>query len=276
LLPFSQGALLCAHDTERRPSALGEQLAKGGADSAQGYREARQRVDDTLRTIAQIADTVNTRDMPAAALQSDDPSALEKEAINNGLTIVPFQTAAGASSLVNKGLTEDGRWESKAGLRLVSSSRPERQSHPSSVLSRRTRWELKAGIRPVSSGGIKPYSTEFFGSERQSHSSSMLSLLKREEQQGNSWERKHGMIPFTSHQQEHLRFYVMERPGSGHAAEGTLTRRALALGLGLLPSSSPRAEVLEDDPCSSQHQWGDFCKNREAEKDEWETYVPTP
>lgn len=104
----------------------------------------------------------------------------------------------------------------------------------------------------------------------------MLSLLRREEQQGNSWERKHGMIPFTSHQEEHLRFSVMERPGSGHSAEGTLTRRALALGLGLLPSSSPRAEVLEDDPCSSQHQWGVFCKNREAEKDEWETYVPTP
>ncbi len=264
MIPFSQGALLSAHDTDRRPSALGEH-------SAQGYREARKRVDDALRTIAQIAGTVNTGDMPAAALQ-DDPSELEKEALSNGLTIVPLQTAAGASSLVNKGLTEDGRWESKAGLRLVSSRGSELQSRPRSVLSQRTRWESKAGLR-VSSGGITPHSTDSFGSERQSHSSSMLSLLRREEQQGNSWERKHGMIPFTSHQQEHLRFSVMERPGSGHAAEGTLMRRALALGLGLLPSSSPRAEVLEDDPCSSQHQWGDFCKNREAEKDEWETYV---
>jgi hypothetical protein len=32
---------------------------------------------------------------------------------------------------------------------------------------------------------------------------------------------------------------------------------------------TPRgAEELEDDPCSEQHQWGPFCKNR-AEEDDW-------
>ena len=143
-------------------------------DKAHGVRAIdalKQRVRSGRET--ELADTgladftVNTGDMTPAAHQLDQPSELEKEALSDGLTLVPLQAAAGgASSLVNRGLSEDGKWESKEGLRLVSSWGSARQSHPSSMLSSK-------------------------------------SLLRRQEQRGNSWERSHGMIPFTSHQQEH-------------------------------------------------------------------------
>ena len=143
-------------------------------DKAHGVRaidELKQRVRigrETELADSGLADfTVNAGDMTPAAHQRDQPSELEKEALSDGLTLVPLQGAAGgASSLVNKGLSEDGKWESKEGLRLVSSRGSARQSHPASMLSSQ-------------------------------------SLLRRQEQRGNSWERSHGMIPFTSHQQEH-------------------------------------------------------------------------
>jgi hypothetical protein len=160
------------------------------ADAAHALQPARAQ---------QLADfTADTGDMSPSVRASDKPSELEKEALSDGLTLVPLASAAaGASSLVHKGLSEDGRWESTAGLRAVSSRGSERQSHPSALLSSQ-------------------------------------SLLRRQERQGGTWEREHDMIPFTSHKQERSAHAVLSDeqvsvdPVQPPAPHSSLAMRAVA------------------------------------------------
>jgi len=98
-----------------------------------------------------------------------EPRQLEQEALRDGLTLVPAdKSAAKSPSLAHRGLASDSRWEEKEGLRPVSAS-ARRQA---------------VAVRP------------FKGLHSQA-------LLKREESQGDAWERRHQMIAFTSHRGEH-------------------------------------------------------------------------
>ena len=56
--------------------------------------------------------------------QTQETSVLEREALKDGLTLVPEDDAsAGSSSLVNRGLSQDGAWEAREGLKPVSTKR---------------------------------------------------------------------------------------------------------------------------------------------------------
>lgn len=116
----------------------------------------------------ELADfTVSRGDVAPEGRRSVEPSQLEQEALDDGLTLVPLNKASvKASSLVHKGLSSDGRWEASHGLEPVSARGSSRQAHPASGL----------------------------------HS---LDLLKSEERVNDDWERRHSMIPFTGHKQEH-------------------------------------------------------------------------
>jgi hypothetical protein len=104
-----------------------------------------------------------------AAATGSVPGQLEQEALRDGLTLVPDdKSAAKSSSMAHRGLASDSRWEEKEGLRPVSAS---------------ARRQVVA---------VSP----FEGLHSQA-------LLKREESQGDAWERRHQMIAFTSHRDEH-------------------------------------------------------------------------
>jgi len=140
-------------------------------DSLRQMRKARStELADWGRAHSQeLADfTVRRGNVKSESRLPDEPNQLEKEALSDGLTLVPLQKAAmRASSMVNKGLSADSRWEEKNGLKPVSARRLSHKALP--------RSELHAA-----------------------------DLLKNLESQGDDWERKHQMIPFTSHKQEHI------------------------------------------------------------------------
>lgn len=170
-------------------------------DSLKQVRKARSmELAELSRARSQeLADfTVSRRDVEPEGHRSE-PSQLEQEALDDGLTLVPLDKAAvKASSMVHKGLSSDGRWEASHGLEPVSARGSSRQAHPASGL----------------------------------HS---LDLLKGEESVGDDWERRHSMIPFTSHKQEHAhaerilgdaRVPVAVADGAQPAVGSTLVKRA--------------------------------------------------
>lgn len=108
-------------------------------------------------------------DDEAAANQANASGQLEQEALRDGLTLVPLdKSATEASTLVHRGLASDSRWEAREGLKAVSAGARREQ-----------------GARSL-----------FLGLHSQD-------LLKDEEIQGDAWERRHHMIAFTSHKDEH-------------------------------------------------------------------------
>lgn len=140
-----------------RPIDSMQQMRKGRSMELANWGQAHSQ---------ELADfTVSRGDDKSEFRRSGEPKQLEKEALTDGLTLVPLQKVA--SSMVHRGLSEDSRWEQKNGLKPVSARRLSRQQLPRSQLH-------------------------------------AADLLKNEESKGDDWERTHQMIPFTGHKQERI------------------------------------------------------------------------
>ena len=164
--------------------------------------------------------------------QTQETSVLEREALNDGLTLVPEDDAsAGSSSLVNRGLSQDGAWEAREGLKPVSTKRRVVSSDESEHEQRAARsdeheqraarsmlrsqgvhgglvqdskWESDEGLKPVSSRRTESRAQE----QLQRRASTMLRArdeLKDTEGKSDEWERRHQMIPDIGLEQERMR-----------------------------------------------------------------------
>jgi hypothetical protein len=223
-------------------------------DSLQQERKARSEELAEMRGKArsqELADfSVSKGDIMSEERASDRPSELEKEALQDGLTLVPLQ--GGASSLVHRGLAADSQWEANHGIKAVSGRQHDavirhgahlaHLAHLTSALhSLHSQDLLKRGEADSESWERrhKMISLESARSDARSERQSRPSaehLLRQARHEGDMWERSHHMIP-TSRNAEH----TAERE-DGRGSRDSWTLKRVEGGEGALESAAEQVQ----------------------------------
>ena len=164
---------------------------------------------------AELAPDVAEAREPAA--KGEETSELEREALKDGLTLVPAadQAEEGPSALAQRGLQSDSQWEASQGLVPVSARRVE--AHKALDVPR-SMLRVRDQRRPVDGYG---------------------DLIERARGSSDRWERSHQILPFTTRKQERIpQLHDAEVPVNGaHEA-------APASGSSLVEKADAEAEEV--------------------------------